>query len=129
LDVFTGNLSTTAIFRQSLIEEVSIMAKLPANYKWLSNEFPEVMQAHQQMGMVLTNAGPLDKKTGQFIKLAAAAANRSEGAVHSHVKRAIEEGATPEEIYHVLLLLVSTVGFPTIAAALSWAKETIEQGS
>ena len=54
------------------------------------------------------------------MQLAAAAAIRSEGSVHSHARRATEAGATPEEIHHAILLLTSTIGFPTVAAALSW---------
>ncbi len=102
------------------------MSQFPDNYKWITETFGEVMSAHQKLGKELQNAGPLDSKTSQLIKLGAAAASRSEGAVHSHIKRAIKAGATPEEVYHTLLLLVSTVGFPTIAAALSWAREYIE---
>ncbi len=102
------------------------MSQLPDNYTWLMNEFGDVMKAHQQLGKELKNAGPLDEKTIQLIQLAAAATSRSEGAVHSHAKRAVEAGATPGEIYHTLLLLTSTVGFPTIAASLSWVRESIE---
>jgi alkylhydroperoxidase/carboxymuconolactone decarboxylase family protein YurZ len=45
--------------------------------------------------------------------------------VHSHVLRAKEAGATPAEIRHALLLLTSTVGFPTVAAAFSWAGDVL----
>lgn len=103
------------------------MSQFPDNYNWLTEKFGAVMNAHQNLGKELQNAGPLDNKTAQLIKLGAAAASRSEGAVHSHIKRAVKAGASPEEIYHTLLLLVSTVGFPTIAASLSWAREYIER--
>mgnify|MGYP002725866392 CR=1 FL=1 len=69
------------------------MSKLPNNYNWLITEFDKVMQAHQQLGKELMDAGPIDQKTCQLIKLAGAAANRSEGAVHSHIKRALKAGA------------------------------------
>lgn len=52
---------------------------------------------------------------------------RSEGAVHSHVRRALEAGATPEEIYHAVMLLTSTIGFPNVAAALSWAEDSLSR--
>ncbi len=61
------------------------------------------------------------------MQLAAAAATRSEGAVHSHVRRALAAGAKPDEVYHALVLVVSTIGFPAVSAALSWARETIEK--
>jgi 4-carboxymuconolactone decarboxylase len=45
--------------------------------------------------------------------------------VHSHVRRAVENGAPPEEIYHAIILLTSTIGFPTVSAALSWAEDVL----
>jgi 4-carboxymuconolactone decarboxylase len=102
------------------------MDDYPAHYNWIMNRFEKIIAAHQEMGKTLHAAGPLDQKTGQLVQLAAAAAIRSEGAVHSHVKRALEAGASPEEIYHTLVLLTSTIGFPTTAAALSWASDLIE---
>ena len=62
---------------------------------------------------------------GAVVVLGAAAAVRSEGAVHSHVRRALEAGVTPEQIHHTLLSLTSTIGFPTVIAALSWADDVI----
>lgn len=105
------------------------MTQFPDNYTWLNDTFGDVMAAHQNLGKALHNAGPLDEKTAQLIQLSAAAASKSEGAVHSHIKRALKAGATAEEVYHTLLLLVSTAGFPTIAAALSWAREHIEKNT
>ncbi len=84
------------------------------------------MAAVEQLGEAVRTEGPLDQKQGHLIQLAAAAAIRSEGAVHSHTRRALEEGATSDEIRHALLLLVSTIGFPTVVAALSWAEDLLK---
>jgi 4-carboxymuconolactone decarboxylase len=46
--------------------------------------------------------------------------------VHSHAKRALKAGAETAEIYHSIILLASTIGFPATAAALSWAREIVE---
>ena len=102
------------------------MAKYPDNYKWLTTQFGKVLKAHQALGKEVQAAGPLKGKQAQLIQLAAAAATHSEGAVHSHVKRALAAKAKPDEIYHTLVLLTSTIGFPATAAALSWAREAIE---
>ena len=77
------------------------------------------------MGKVVRQEGPLDEKTAHLIQLAAATTLRSEGAVHSHVRRALNAGANPDEIYHSIILLSSTIGFPTVSAALSWAADVI----
>nr|MBF0222174.1 carboxymuconolactone decarboxylase family protein [Desulfobulbaceae bacterium] len=102
------------------------MSDLPKNYKWMMTNFEKVVSAHQELGKALYDAGPLDKKTAQLIKLAAAAATGSEGGVHSHSKRALDAGASKEEIYHALILLSSSVGFSNAAAAVSWARDILE---
>ncbi len=99
--------------------------KLPNWYTVVSEKHGEFMRAVQELGKAVREEGPLDEKTAHLIQLAAAATLRSEGAVHSHVKRAIEAGATPEEIYHAIILLTSTIGFPTVSAALSWVQDIV----
>ena len=49
----------------------------------------------EKLGEVVRQEGPLDEKTSQLIQLAAAAAIRSEGSVHSHVRRARAAGSQP----------------------------------
>ena len=102
------------------------MTKYSANFQWLLDKFGPVMEKHQDLGMALREAGPVDEKTSQLIQLAAAAAVKAEGAVHSHVKRALKAGASADEVYHAIILLASTIGFPATAAALSWARDIIE---
>jgi alkylhydroperoxidase/carboxymuconolactone decarboxylase family protein YurZ len=99
--------------------------KLPKWYSSLSDEHPKFIQAVEELGKALKDEGPLDERTGHLIQLAAAAASFSQGAVHSHVRRALESGATPEEVQHAVILLTSTIGFPRVAAALSWVDDII----
>lgn len=89
----------------------------------LKERHPDFLEAVEALGQVLHEAGPLDTKTAQLIQLAAAAASRSEGSVHSHARRALEAGATAAEIRHALMLLTSTIGFPTVVAGLSWVED------
>jgi AhpD family alkylhydroperoxidase len=99
--------------------------KLPKHYLFEKKEHEAFIGAVEALGKTLREQGPLDEKTANLIQLAAAAAIHSEGAVHSHVRRAVESGATPEEIYHTLMLLTSTLGYPTVSAALSWAEDIL----
>jgi len=99
--------------------------KLPKQYRRLNKSFPQYMEAVRNLGEVVQKEGPLDLKSLQLVQLAAAAAIRSEGAVHSHARRALKAGAAPDEIRHALIALTSTLGFPTVSAALSWAEEVI----
>lgn len=98
------------------------MAK-PKHFNRLAQRYPDYLAAVEKLGETVKAAGPLDAKTCELIQLAAAAAVKSEGSVHSHVRRAHEAGATPDEIHHAILLLTSTIGFPSVAAALSWVDD------
>jgi len=97
----------------------------PTFYDRLATRQPAYMQALDALGAAVRQAGPLDEKTVQLLQLAAAAASRSEGAVHSHTRRAQKAGASADEIRHALIALTSTIGFPQVVAALTWAEDQL----
>ena len=99
------------------------MAK-PKHFNQIAKRYPEYVAAVEQLGESVKRAGPLEPRVAELIQLAAAAAVHSEGSVHSHARRARKAGATPDEINHAILLLTSTIGFPAVAAALSWVDDT-----
>jgi 4-carboxymuconolactone decarboxylase len=97
----------------------------PRWYSSTREQHREYIEALEKLGETVRKQGPLDEKTSHLIQLAAAAAIHSEGSVHSHARRAMKAGATPEEIYHTIMLLTSTIGFPTTSAALSWVYDLV----
>jgi len=97
----------------------------PGWYSHIRDNHGDFLQALENLGEVVRRQGPLDEKTSHLIQLAAAAAIRSEGSVHSHARRAIKAGAKPEEVYHAVILLTSTIGFPNTSAALSWVHDVL----
>jgi AhpD family alkylhydroperoxidase len=103
------------------------MTAIPSKrYQKLKERHPEYMNAVESLGKAAKAEGPLDEKTAQLIQLAAAATARAEGSVHSHTRRAIEAGAQADEIYHAIILLTSTIGFPNVVAALSWVDDVLQ---
>ena len=101
-------------------------ARRPRFYRTMGERHPRVMDALNRLGEAVREAGPLDERSVQLAQLAAAAAIRSEGAVHSHTRRALSAGASADEVRHVLLTLVSTIGFPNVVAAMTWAEDELE---
>jgi 4-carboxymuconolactone decarboxylase len=116
--------SPEQVFRQ--LTGVTMSTKKPGMYVRLQERHPAYIGAVEALGNAAANAGPLDAKTIQLVQLAAAAAERSEGGVHSHVRRALDCGAKPEEVVHTLIALTSTIGFPNVTAALSWADDVLQ---
>jgi AhpD family alkylhydroperoxidase len=99
--------------------------KLPARYLQFQKRYPKVFQAYDALGAATAEAGPLSDKTRALVKLAIAAGGQMEGAVHSHTRRALEAGCTPDEIYHVALLGTTTLGFPTTMKVFSWLDDVL----
>ncbi len=99
------------------------MTKYPRNYTLIQEKFAELMSAHEEVGRLAKAAGPIDAKTANLIQLAACVALRSEGGVHSHARRAMQAGASKEELHQAIILLINTVGLPAIAAAFSWVND------
>ena len=103
------------------------METYPEWFTHLREKHQKLMMAVDAVGKAAHESGPLDEKTAQLIQLAAAIAIRSEGAVRSHAKRAKLAGAEIDEIEHAAILLTSTIGFPNVAAALSWIQEVVNE--
>jgi AhpD family alkylhydroperoxidase len=98
---------------------------LPDVLKEFAAKHPRVWEAYNQLGKATAEAGPLDEKTQRLAKLAIAIGAGREGAVHSHAKRALKAGATPEELIHVGLLAVTTIGWSGAFAAITWIMDVL----
>lgn len=102
------------------------MKKPAQHYSKVKADHPEYIQAVENLGEAAKKAGPLTRKQAELIQLAASVACRSEGATHSHTKRALEAGAIPAEIRHTVMILSNTIGFPAVMAGLSWVNDILE---
>jgi 4-carboxymuconolactone decarboxylase len=100
---------------------------LPKVYEKFSSKFPEVLKDFKQLGQTCRAAGPLDPKCQDLIKLGIAVGANSRCAVMSHTRKALESGASAEEIAHVVLLALTTTGFPNMIAAMGWVDEVLRE--
>jgi len=108
-------------------ESVFFMRPIPRAHRRFREVYPDIAAAYEQLGRVTQEWGPIDKKTRELVKLGVAVGSRQEGAVHSHTRRALDAGATPEEIRHVVLLALTTIGFPNMVAAMSWVEDVLPE--
>jgi alkylhydroperoxidase/carboxymuconolactone decarboxylase family protein YurZ len=101
--------------------------KLPDFLEGVIKQYPEVWKAYQDFGEACSDAGPLDDKSVRLVKLALAVGAKSEGAVHSHTRRALKQGISPEELRQIALLAVTSIGWSPSMAALSWIQDVVDQ--
>jgi len=97
--------------------------ELPASFKEIAREYPDVCNAFENLGTKCHDAGPLDKKARKLAKLGIAIGSGSEGAVHSAVRNALQADVSKEEIMHVAILAITTIGLPNAIAAMTWIKD------
>ncbi len=102
------------------------MSDKPQAHKQFITEFPAVGAGYEQLATAVHNAGPLDEKSRQLVKLALAIGARHEGAVHAHTRRALEAGLTAAEIKHAVALAATTLGMPNAIAAYTWVNDVLE---
>ena len=93
----------------------------------IADQYPDIWQKYQQLGKACTESGPLDGKTQRLIKLALAIGAGSEGAVHSHVRRALDQGISADDLRHVATLAIPTLGFSKGVAALTWMDDLLTE--
>lgn len=98
---------------------------LPRPLQEFIKNYPEIWQAYEHLGEKCHEGGPLDEKTRRLVKLGIAIGGRLEGAVHSHAKRAGEQGISEDEIFHVAMLAITTIGFPSTIAAITWIRDIL----
>lgn len=101
--------------------------ELPSVAGEFANEHPDVWEAYADLGEAASEAGPIDDETKRLVKLALAIGSQSEGAVHSHVRRGLEEDISPETLKHAAILSIPTIGFPKAMAALSWIEDLTDE--
>jgi 4-carboxymuconolactone decarboxylase len=103
-------------------------AKLPGTYKAFITKFPALGDTHEAIAKAVAAAGPLDARTCELIKIGISLGAELDSAVRSHVRKAMQAGASEAEIEQAVLLGMNTVGFPRTVAAWSWARTQIERG-
>lgn len=100
---------------------------LPEIYQHFSDEFSEVFEDYQKLGITTRDAGPLEEKIQNMVKLGIAVGANSKGAVMSSTRKALASGAGADEIIHAVLLALTTTGFPNMIAALGWVEAVLKE--
>lgn len=101
-------------------------SKLPGFVKDFRETHRDVWEAFNALADRCHNAGPLDEKTRRLVKVALSIGAGVEGGTHSAVRNARAAGITGEELEHVAVLAITTIGFPAAMRALTWVADRKE---
>jgi alkylhydroperoxidase/carboxymuconolactone decarboxylase family protein YurZ len=103
------------------------LEELPSGAADVARHYPAVWEAYSALGTACSKAGSIDGRTARLLKLALAIGASSEGAVHSHTRRALSEGILAAELKHVAVLAIPTIGFPQAVKGLTWIEDITDQ--
>lgn len=93
------------------------LPEVPAKF---ARQYPKVWACFEALANQCHKEGPLDNKARRLVKLGIALGAGLQGGVHAQVRNALAEGITAAEVHHVVLLGLTTIGFPATMAALTW---------
>jgi alkylhydroperoxidase/carboxymuconolactone decarboxylase family protein YurZ len=99
---------------------------LPKKYTQFSSRYPEIFEKYRDLGIACRESGPLDEKSQNLIKIGIAMGTNSRGGVMSATRKALDSGATKDEITHAVLMGLTTLGFPAMISSMSWVSEVLE---
>ncbi len=101
------------------------MSQLPKRFTAFNQRYPEIADAYGQLSNAVSTAGPLDEKTCALVKLGLSIGAGLEGATHSQTRKALDAGATEDELRHAVLQATTTLGFSTMMRGLSWVEDVL----
>jgi alkylhydroperoxidase/carboxymuconolactone decarboxylase family protein YurZ len=85
---------------------------------------PAIGEAFQAMRKTQAESGPLPRHIQELIVCGGFVVTGQRGAFMTHGRRALDSGASPEELRHaVLVTLGPNATFPQVTAALTWVEE------
>ncbi|GAB1444401.1 MAG: carboxymuconolactone decarboxylase family protein [Cyclobacteriaceae bacterium] len=103
------------------------MPKPPKFYEQFVEKYPQVANKYEELGDAVHDQGPLSHRDRALIKLAISGSHLYSSAFKAHIRKAIASGISREEIEHLVLLFLPTVGFPSMMAAMGIVTEQLEE--
>lgn len=98
---------------------------IPEPYLRFQQKFPAIFGAYASLGATIHAESSLSERERALIKLGMAMGAQQEGALHAHVRKALDAGLAPDEIRQVVLLAIPSLGFPAMMAAMTWVEDIL----
>jgi pyruvate dehydrogenase E2 component (dihydrolipoamide acetyltransferase) len=103
-----------------------LVSELQAGIGKLQGESPELAAAFVQMDQAAYVEGELERKYKELIGIGIAVAVRCEYCINIHVKNALEEGASREQILEAAAVAVAFGGSPAMAYVATTVLNALE---
>jgi alkylhydroperoxidase/carboxymuconolactone decarboxylase family protein YurZ len=102
-----------------------VAEQLPKAVNAFRDRHPDLWKAFNELGERCHKAGPLDEKSRRLVKLALSIGAGLEGATHSAARNALKSDISAEEMEHVAVLAITTLGLPAATRAITWIEDIV----
>lgn len=85
--------------------------------------YPEIAASYEGLRVEVNAAGPLGNRDRALVKVAVSIGMRQRAGAFAHIRKAIDAGLTRDQLEHVALLALPTIGLPAAISALEWVEE------
>lgn len=89
--------------------------------------YPDVVERYEALSAEVMTAGPLSPKAVALAKVAVSIGSGAARTTHAHARKALDAGVTPEELRHLVIVALPTIGLPAALDALRRIDETIAE--
>lgn len=100
--------------------------ELPEFFKEVIKKYPKIAESYEDLAKEISQTNGLDERGQKLVKLGIAIGAKTEGGLHSQVRKCKEAGISDEEIYHAALLAITSIGWPSAMATLSWINDILK---
>lgn len=104
---------------------IAKVEELPKSLQDFIKKYPNLWESYSKLGEACATAGPLEDKYVELIKIAIYGTKGMFTPLKTHVRWALKFGATPREIEHAILQLLTAEGIGHVMMAMKWANEVI----
>ena len=101
--------------------------QLPEFFQEVVRKYPKIAKSYEDLAKAISEVKGLDERSQRLVKLGISIGAKTEGGVHSQVRKCREAGITDEAIYQAALLGVTTIGWPQAMATLSWVNDILKK--
>ena len=96
---------------------------LPSFVGDVAARYPDIWRSYQALGEAAAASGPLTAREQRLVKIALAIGSGSEGATHSHARRARREGLDAAALGQIAMLAITSLGWSQAMRGLAWIED------
>jgi alkylhydroperoxidase/carboxymuconolactone decarboxylase family protein YurZ len=96
-------------------------------FRKFAKRYPEIAASYEGLRVEVNAAGPLTNRDRALVKVAVSVGMGKRAGAYAHLRKAVDAGLSREQLEHVALLALPTIGLPSSISALEWIDDVFSK--